>query len=128
MQNKTDKQQKTVRLILDHSLFPRAPWMLIPGKQKGNPTVSVLGKKQKQKCTKKETNKKQQQHTKTNPTFPFICKIQVHQKSDTAHFYYQRAEDKRAVTKRTKKPKPANLTEGQVNGYWYLLRRTETEK
>lgn len=57
MQNETDKQQKTARLILDHSLFPRAPWMLIPVKQKGNPTVSVLGKK---KLTKihRERNRK----------------------------------------------------------------------
>lgn len=58
MQNETDKQQKTARLILDHSLFPRAPWMLIPVKQKGNPTVSVLGKKNPQKYTEKETNRK----------------------------------------------------------------------
>lgn len=58
MQNETDKQQKTARLILDHSLFPRAPWMLIPVKQKGNPTVSVLGKKKNsQKYTEKETEK-----------------------------------------------------------------------
>lgn len=69
MQNKTDKQQKTVRLILDHSLFPRAPWMLIPGKQKGNPTVSVLGKKQKQKMHK-ERNK--QKTTTAHKNQPYI--------------------------------------------------------
>lgn len=45
MQKETDKQQKTARLILDHSPFPRALWMLIPVKQKGNPTVSVLKNK-----------------------------------------------------------------------------------
>lgn len=45
MQKETDKQQKTARLILDHSPFPRASWMLIPVKQKGNPTVSVLKNK-----------------------------------------------------------------------------------
>jgi len=45
MQKETDKQQKTARLILDHSPFPRVSRMLILVKQKGNPTVSVLKNK-----------------------------------------------------------------------------------
>lgn len=50
--------RKTARLILDHSLFPRSPWMLIPVKQKAI-QLFQFWKKQKQ------TNKTHTQKTKT---------------------------------------------------------------
>lgn len=46
--------RKTARLILDHSLFPRAPWMLIPVKQKAI-QLFQFWKKQKQTHTHKKT-------------------------------------------------------------------------
>lgn len=47
--------RKTARLILYHSLFPRAPWMLIPVKQKAI-QLFQFWKKQTNTHTQKDKN------------------------------------------------------------------------